>query len=366
MKRPIHILAALAGLGITAIHAQQPADKQPPARPAPSDDKPRPQRAPESTKRPPPGAERESEPKMQKVAYIGVMTREVPPELRSQFGLSEGFGLLVDGVMPDSPASAAGIKEHDILVRFEDQRLVNIEQLMALVRSRSKGDSVSLIVITGGKETPVTITLAERDMPVADQRREPHPMQMFSWPQVHSYGFHDRMPPGGMQEQVERARNAMQEYQERIQEWARNGQKGPMPSMPRMPGTPRPENENDPRREGGRPGHHEPGHGPEGGRDAAHTETHASVHIVRRDDSGEYALKREDGKSTFTARPKDGKEQSWPASTDEERAAIPAELREKLRMFDNMPRPQQDMKRGDAPERSRSDSDKPKPRPATT
>ena len=69
---------------------------------------------------------------MRKVAYLGVMTREVPPELRSQLGLAEGFGLLVDGVMPDSPATAAGIKEHDILVRFEDQQLVNIEQLMRL------------------------------------------------------------------------------------------------------------------------------------------------------------------------------------------------------------------------------------------
>ena len=72
---------------------------------------------------------------------------------------------------------------------------------------------------------------------------------------------------------------------------------------------------------------------------------------------------------TGLGEPTSAQEQSWPASTDEERAAIPAELREKLRMFDNMPRPQQDMKRGDAPdapERSRSDSDKPKPRPATT
>ena len=305
---------------------------------------------------------------MRKVAYLGVMTREVPPELRSQLGLAEGFGLLVDGVMPDSPATAAGIKEHDILVRFEDQRLVNIEQLMALVRSKRKGDSVSLTVITGGKETQVTVTLSERDAPVVEHRVEPSHFQPFSWPQVHSYGFNQPMNPGEMQEHAERARKAMQEYQERLQEWTRGGQKGPVPSSPPMPGMPRQDPENKPRREGGKFDHRDPN-------SVRHTDlqseiqvnAHSSFNIVRRDDSGEYSLKREDGKSTFTARPAHGKEQSWPASTDEERAAIPAEYREKLRMFDNMPRPREDMKRDDAPDQPvPTEVDKPKSRPTTT
>ncbi|MFM2143199.1 MAG: hypothetical protein RLZZ476_1743, partial [Verrucomicrobiota bacterium] len=47
------------------------------------------------------------------VPYIGVLTREVPEELRTQFSLLDGFGLLVEEVMPDSPAQAAGLKTHD-------------------------------------------------------------------------------------------------------------------------------------------------------------------------------------------------------------------------------------------------------------
>ena len=95
-------------------------------------------RRPQQPNQPPPGAQQKP------VAYIGVLTREVPPELRSQLSLPEGFGLLVEEVMPDSPAQHAGLKVYDLLVKFEDQQLVSMEQLMLLVRVKKKGDVVNL------------------------------------------------------------------------------------------------------------------------------------------------------------------------------------------------------------------------------
>jgi hypothetical protein len=58
------------------------------------------------------------------------------------------------------------------------------------------------------------------------------------------------------------------------------------------------------------------------------------MNVTRRDDAGEYTIKREDGKTTFSVRPKGGKEQSWPVNTEEERIAVPEEFRDKLRMMD--------------------------------
>jgi hypothetical protein len=58
------------------------------------------------------------------------------------------------------------------------------------------------------------------------------------------------------------------------------------------------------------------------------------MNVTRRDDAGEYTIKREDGKTTFSVRPKGGKEQSWPVNTEEERKAVPEEFRDKLRMMD--------------------------------
>lgn len=308
MKLHRSLLLALAA-SATALSAQQPdAPKAPESPKAP---------APESRPEP---REKRGGPEQKSVAYMGVLTREVPVELRSQFGLPEGFGLMVDEVMPDSPAKTAGIKAHDILVKFADQQLVNMEQLMTLVRSKKKGDVVPLTIITGGKETQMSVTLAESMVLATEQR--PSPRGFPGMPQMQVYGFGGGGGPD-VREHMEQLQRQMREYQERMQEWGRGGREGPMPQMPSNRG------------EGGRRG---AGPGPRDGEKHSETrvESHAAANIIRRDESGEYQLKNENGKRTFTARPKDGEEQSWPVNTDAERQAVPEKFREKLRLFDNV------------------------------
>lgn len=306
MKLHRPLLLALAA-SATALSAQEPAA------------------APDAPKPPPPPESRpqnRGEPEQKAVAYMGVLTREVPVELRSQFGLPEGFGLMVEEVMPDSPASTAGIKTHDILVKFADQQLVNMEQLLTLVRSKKKGDVVPLTTITGGKETQISITLAERMMPANESRHSPRGFP--GMPQMqHFFGG------GGqdMREQMEQVQRQMREYQERMQDWGRGGREGPMPGAPQQ------------RREGApHDGDRRDGPGPRDGEKRSETrmDSHSAANILRRDESGEYQLKNEDGKRTFIARPKEGEEQSWPVNTDAERQAVPEKFREKLRLFDNV------------------------------
>ena len=268
------------------------------------------------------------------VAYIGVLTREVSSELRAQFSLPEGFGLVVGEVMPDSPAKAACLKEHDILVKFEDQQLVNMEQFMSLVRAKKKGDVVKLVVITGGKEATVPVTLGER-MAAANENRPRY--EFNNWPQM-GMPFSGRLDnlSGDYRVQTERFQKEMREYQERIQDWAKNGRNGPMPQPPVFQphgGSPQ---------QGGQGGGGripQPGNSTPGGK-TNHTQNfsvaHAAVNITRRDEAGEYSIKREDGKAIFTVRPNNGKEQSWPINNEAERNAVPAEYRDKLRMMDGV------------------------------
>lgn len=271
------------------------------------------------------------------VAYLGVLTREVPPEVRAQFSLPAGFGLMVDEVLAESPARAAGLKAYDVLLKFDDQQLVNMEQLMALVRARKKGDTASLTIITGGKETQVQVTLAERVAPeVLDrQRRAPH-----NGPQGHhQHGGRD-VPDArdlnkdyreqlerharemrGHQERIEKWQKEMREYQERLQDWTRGNRDTPMPKPPAFE-KPAP----------GERGRMNPDHGPKGdmGR-SQHTESHASATVTRRDEAGEYTIRKNDDRATFSVRDKDGKEQSWPINNEDERKAVPEPYQDKLR-----------------------------------
>lgn len=117
----------------------------------------------------------------EKVAFLGVETAPVNRTLSAQLGLPRETGLIVTRVAPDSPATAV-LKEDDILVKFEDQILVNMPQLGTLVRSKKEGDEVKLTVIRGGKETTVKAKLAVRELPrMAQAEFFPGAPGAFNW-----------------------------------------------------------------------------------------------------------------------------------------------------------------------------------------
>lgn len=103
-------------------------------------------------------------PPMEKVTFLGVETRPMDPALAAQLGLPRDFGLVVTTVVPDSPAAGA-LRDYDILLKFQDQQLVDSHQLAALVRARKPGDTVGLTVVRKGREQTVQVKLGEHAMP---------------------------------------------------------------------------------------------------------------------------------------------------------------------------------------------------------
>lgn len=308
--------------------------------PATAQEKPMPPDSPEQMKRPeaPGSPERPMNPRPPEekpTAYLGVLTTQVSRELRAQFGLMEGFGLLVQEVMPDSPAKEAGLKEHDVLVSFEDQKLVNMEQLQTLVRSKKKDDSVALSIISGGQTKQITIKISERMMAVNQERPRGF---MPSFPGMRGGEWENT---DQWRDFAEDYRRRTREYQERIQDWNRNGSRGPMPQPPMFEAPGRKDGERHDSDRGPRDGSHSrsgpPDQGPKGGEHRfEYRESHESANVTRSDDTGIYSLRRSDGKQVFTVKPKEGEEKSWPVNNDQERAAVPEPFASKLREMDQI------------------------------
>jgi hypothetical protein len=101
----------------------------------------------------------------EKGTYLGLTASPVPPVVRDQLRLRPGIGLVVDFVRPDSPAAAAGLQQHDIVEKLDDQLLVSIQQLAILVRMHKPGDEVKLAVIREAKPQVLSAKLAEEDVP---------------------------------------------------------------------------------------------------------------------------------------------------------------------------------------------------------
>ena len=73
--------------------------------------------------------------------------------------------LVVDFVQPNSPAQKAGIRQYDLLLKLNDQLLINAEQLAVLVRTFKPGDEIHLTLLREGERQSPSLTLAERELP---------------------------------------------------------------------------------------------------------------------------------------------------------------------------------------------------------
>ncbi|HVF70607.1 MAG TPA: PDZ domain-containing protein [Chthoniobacterales bacterium] len=150
-------MIAVLGLLPIAAFAQAPVSPVPPVPPVPPV-------SPSQTI--PPYKEKDKDKDRPKVpvTYLGVETSSVPRVVSEQLGLPKGFGLVVDYVVPDGPAAAAGVQQNDIIKMLNDQILMEPDQLAKLVRSYQDGTNVTLTILRKNAETKVTVKLGKKEV----------------------------------------------------------------------------------------------------------------------------------------------------------------------------------------------------------
>lgn len=101
-------------------------------------------------------------------AYLGVRYLAITPEIKEEKKLSVDYGvLLVKGengepaVAKDSPAGKAGLKERDIILEFDNNRLTKDTGLAKLISQKRVGDKVRVKILRDGKDSVIEIVLAE-------------------------------------------------------------------------------------------------------------------------------------------------------------------------------------------------------------
>jgi len=112
------------------------------------------------------------------IAFLGVMVEELHPAFGTHLPGSgaKGQGLMVEDVGKDSPAGKAGMKSHDILMTYDDQKLFTPEQFVKLIHSDKPGREVSFGIIREGKSQNVKVQLGQRDA------KWDHPYGNSNWP----------------------------------------------------------------------------------------------------------------------------------------------------------------------------------------
>jgi hypothetical protein len=92
--------------------------------------------------------------------YLGVLVSPVPEVLYDHVpDLPRGEGVVVAHVLPDSPASRAKLRRHDLLLRFDEEKVRDGEHLTHLINARKPEEKVSLVLLRGGKKLTADATL---------------------------------------------------------------------------------------------------------------------------------------------------------------------------------------------------------------
>jgi len=95
-------------------------------------------------------------------SYLGIGVAEVDGERAKSLGLKEVRGVEVKSVASDSPASKAGLKDGDVVLEYNSQRIEGTEQFVRLVRETPVDRQVRLQVWRNGATLDLTATIGHR------------------------------------------------------------------------------------------------------------------------------------------------------------------------------------------------------------
>ncbi len=103
--------------------------------------------------------------------WLGVSIQPVTDDLAKSFGLNRAAGALVSDVLANSPAAKAGLKQGDIIIRYDGTSVQGVQQLQLLAAETPVGKSVKVGIFRGGRELDLTLTVANADSAEARQAR---------------------------------------------------------------------------------------------------------------------------------------------------------------------------------------------------
>ena len=94
--------------------------------------------------------------------YIGVSTQTVTTDLQKQFSLSRSTGALIAQVSTNSPASKAGLKQGDIIIKVGDKDVTNSSDVLVALRTNKPGDTIQVVVDRNGSTLTIPVVVQER------------------------------------------------------------------------------------------------------------------------------------------------------------------------------------------------------------
>jgi serine protease Do len=101
---------------------------------------------------------------------LDIAIQDVTKELMDALSLDEDYGVLIVDVHPGGVGEKAGLQRSDLIVGFNDQKVLNSRKLHIFVADSHIGDQVKITVIRNSKKLDVTAVIEEFKQPEEDNQ----------------------------------------------------------------------------------------------------------------------------------------------------------------------------------------------------
>jgi serine protease Do len=110
--------------------------------------------------------------------WLGVMIQDITPQLAESIGLKSAKGVLVSDVVKGSPAEKSGLKQGDVIIRFDAKEIENAHKLSQVVAATAPDTRVKVDIRRNGNAKTVSLTIGT--MP-SEEQTAVAPKEEISW-----------------------------------------------------------------------------------------------------------------------------------------------------------------------------------------
>jgi serine protease Do len=96
--------------------------------------------------------------------FLGVYGEDISRDNMSKYHLSgEPRGVGITRITPDSPAQKAGLRQNDVILRFDGENVTSVRKLNRLVSEIAPDHNVRITISRDGSEQELTATIGKRN-----------------------------------------------------------------------------------------------------------------------------------------------------------------------------------------------------------
>jgi C-terminal processing protease CtpA/Prc len=96
-------------------------------------------------------------------SWLGVESQEISPEKAKELKLPAERGVLLERIVPDSPAAKAGLKDNDVITEINGQRVEGAAQFRRMIHEIPAGRAAQFTVWRDGHAQTVSVTLGKSE-----------------------------------------------------------------------------------------------------------------------------------------------------------------------------------------------------------